>query len=98
MAKAVPAISIALLYFTLFNPKLWKALLKPCSKCQNKEKQAGNQNQTKQASSGQKPNQEKQSNPENRNDRNRNDQNRNRGPRPPRTSATGTEPTTKPTE
>ncbi len=71
---------------------------RPAPRPENKEKQAGNQNQTKQASSGQKPNQEKQSNPENRNDRNRNDQNRNRGPRPPRTSATGTEPTTKPTE
>jgi cell fate regulator YaaT (PSP1 superfamily) len=65
---------------------------------ENKDRNAASQNQNKQASPEQKPNQAKQQDLGSRNDNHRNNRNRNRGPRPPRSSAGGGDSSPKPTE
>ncbi len=79
------------------NPQQ-KQANRPGPRPEHKDKQGNNPQQRKPDSGGTNPNQVNQNKETKSDDRNRNDRNRNRGPRPPRTSAGGTEPSTKPTE
>ena len=79
------------------NPQQ-KQANRPGPRPEHKDKQGNNPQQRKPDSGGTNPNQGNQNKEAKPDDRNRNDRNRNRGPRPPRTSAGGTEPSTKPTE